>query len=812
MLKIFQRSLSFVTILILVFAAFTATIALNGIARTIPSDINQDIILPLQLHTNKPLYKPGEDISIFVRNIGRTRVNFDTLQKIRILDENGNTVYPTAEIRNFQPQLPTDSFSDIKTSYSSVGLSSDSWSLDPGQMESYLFDQVTIATDELSPGMYTIETVSELPAWMETRIPIIIRDLGYVLLVAGNNNDDMQDRVDEACNRIYDDLKSIGYSDDRIYYLNGWANWRVDDSTSSANMEDAIKVWAADKVNLTSPLFIVMFDHGGDDHFCVDDPPTNDNVWDTELDAWLDDLEEDTNAPVYIYYMACHSGSFIDEISKTGRIMITSSSAGENSGTAPSPYHEKLTSQYWPRIKAGDSLLEAFNVGSHYVAETLDSYHPLLDDNGDGTGHGWDVPDPSGYLPHNGDGGYAAYVYMGKPVIRIPWIGDLVAKKAFEFPIPPEPDPVPIPIIAKIEGLSPIAKVTAVLIPPIIANYEESIILEDVQYQYFDMSDLLGDGTWSVNIPSSVFAEFKPAEFRPAEFKIMVIVEDENGQTAVPGITGVEFTSDGELSPDYSPPSLRIESPKYLDNIRDTVIISAVAMDDTSVEKAEIIIDDIVVGTVNLPESSNYAFEYEMDIRELTDGIHNVQIQIEDTSGNTYSKSTFLTVVNDAIEIPAARFKLSAIAELELAKNGNKKLDKKLNTVIETIKSSLDPDLWQDITHLDPKFGHKVFSMEKHAIMKLTELMNHKNMPDSLINVCENVILKLVNADWLIAKAVMEEAQLLAGTNKQVDNQIASAEQKYQAAFDNIAEENFGSAIDCYRQSWEHAQKGLAAT
>jgi hypothetical protein len=384
-----------------------------------------------------------------------------------------------------------------------------------------------------------------------------------------------------------------------------------------------------------------------------------------------------------------------------------------------------------------------------------------------------------------------------------------VAKRAFELPIPPEPEPIPIPITAKIDGVSPITKVTACVIPPMVANYQESIQLEDVQYKYFEMSDPDGDGTWSVNIPSSVFAELKPAEFKPAEFKIMVIVEDEHGQTAVPGVTGVEFTRNGELSPDYTPPGLYIDSPKYLDNVQGTVVISAVAMDDTSVKKAEVVVNDLVVGTVNLPESSTHAFQCEIDTSDLSDGMHYVQLQVEDTSGNTYSKSTVLTVVNDAIQIPATRFKQSAIEELELAKTGNKKIDKKLDGVIKTISKSLDTDLWLDAMHLEPKHGHKVFNLEKHAVKKLQELINHKRVPDSVKDACNNVILKLVNADWLLARTALEEAQLEAGVSKKVDHQIALAEQKFQNSYDTIADGNYGGAIDCYRQTWEHALKAM---
>ncbi len=773
--------------LMIVVVAFAVLPALSGSA--LSADAGFDRTSPLRLLTNKPLYKPGEAVSIFIQNLGDIEVGFDTMQKIRVFDGSGNVVYPTSEIGEYQSRS-----------------ASGSWTLSPGESEAYLWDQMTISALDLPPGKYTVKTVSELADLFEAETELTISDMGYVILVAGNSEDDMQDRIDEACNRIYDDLIGIGYTHDRIYYLNSWYNWRVDDSASSIKMEDAIKIWAADKVSETSPLFIVMFDHGNVNRFCVDDPPATDNVYASDLNEWLNHLEGNTNASVFTWYMGCRSGSFINDLSKPGRVTITSCNASENSAASPAPYHEPAASRYWPQIKSGGSLLDAFNAGSHYVAETLSAYHPLLDDNGDGVGHGWDTPDPSGYLPHNGDGGYAAYVYMGGPVWEIPWITDLVAKKPYELPIPPDPDPILIPITAKVESIIQVAKVTACLIPPASQVYQGEVKLEDIQYTYFEMADLDQDGVWSVNIPSSAFAEYAN---ETSTFKIVITAEDVNGHTALPAVTGVEFTPAGDPSLDTTPPNLRIRSPKYLENVQNTITVKALASDDTCVQTAEVYVGDQLDGVVNLPESSNCAFEYELDTGNLTDGFHSIEIRVQDKSGNTYSQSTFVTVVNDAIKLPAKTFKQSAIAELELAKTGNVEVDGKLGHVIGNITQSLDEEHWLDETHLDTRHGHRVFSLEKHAVKKLEELANHKNTPNSVKIACNNAILKLMNSDWLIAKTSLEEAVVEVGADTHFDHEIALVEQKFQESYRRIEEQNYGSAIDLYRQAWEHAQKIL---
>ncbi|TET47891.1 T9SS type A sorting domain-containing protein [candidate division TA06 bacterium] len=61
--------------------------------------------------------------------------------------------------------------------------------------------------------------------------------------------------------------------------------------------------------------------------------------------------------------------------------------------------------------------------------------------------------------------------------------------------------------------------------------------------------------------------------------------------------------------------------------------------------------------------------------------------------------------------------KTDVMAELEILKpTGDKKLDKRIDKIIRHIEKSLEPKLWIDDTHLDPKHGKKVFCEEKKAV------------------------------------------------------------------------------------------------
>jgi hypothetical protein len=784
----------------MIMVTFTTMSFVLGSVETVGSEFEEVIISPLQIQTNRPMYKQGEEIGVLLTNTGKADVTFDVLPKIQIKDENGNVVYPTVPIRRYQSQYPAQLKSMTNLN------SPEAWKLSSGESEGYLWDQMTISTEDLDPGIYTIETVSDLPAHLEDSAIFVIRERGYVIIVSGNNNDDKADRINEATNQIYDDMMSIGYPASRVYYLNDWYNYRVDNTATSAHVESAIKVWAATKVDPTEPLFIIMFSHGGVNNFCIDnDEVGNDNVFAGDMNDWIEDLETATDADVYTWIMTCHSGSFIDDLSADGRVTITSCQQAESSTVAPAPYHENFASQYWPEIKSGSSLGAAFNVGSHYVAETLSAYHPLLDDNADGVGHGWDTPNPSGYLPHDGDGGLAPFIYMGGDPLPMPHIPDLVSRLPYRWPIPPEP----IIIEAVVESLVPITEVRAVLIPPVqpqLPNFQVNEDLIDIQYEYFDMSDPDGDGTWSVAIPSS---EFEDLIIRPAEFDIMVIVEDENGQSAQPAVTGVEFSTNGELSPDYNPPGVRIISPKYLEIVQGTVTITAVAMDDTCVAKVEIIVDDVLVDTINLPDSANFEFEYELDTSDLEDGGHVVQLRVYDESGNSETQETVLAVGNNALVIPIALFKDAAITELTLAKTGAKKVDMDIDKAIEHIQDSLDPALWVDANHADPKHGHKVFVMEKQAVMKINELLKHKNLPATVVAACNLAILYLVTSDFELARALYIDASVFAGTNDKVDHHLDIAWYKFQNGFSAVTAGDMGKAIDDFKGAWENSGQAI---
>jgi hypothetical protein len=582
----------------------------------------------LEVRTNKKMYKSNEPMAVTIQNTGNTTVEFDSLWKIEIYDNQGNQIYPSPEMKRAIP--------------------GGSWELPPGEQEIFYIEPAHLELSEW-PGdeieIRVADTFDPADIVIEPWIPV--RGKGVVILVAGNHLDIYQDYIDEACNRIYDDLRCIGYGDDEIYYLNSWDNWRVDDNASSANLEDAIIDWAGGLTNAWTPLFLCMFDHGGWNTFALNNP---DNAYDEvtadDLADWLDDLESNTGAEIFTWYMACHSGSFIDELSSKGRVTITSCKAVESSAPSEAPYWEYFSDVYWPKIRWGYSLGDAFNAGSWHIAEDLNWYHPLLDDNGDGDGHGWDMPVGSGDLPHDGDGDLAFQVTMGNDVCPL---NIFVPFPMFLIPAEPYPWPPPsvIPIWIEIASAEPISHAMASMIPPGWSMPNASNVLIDIPLEDFVMEDPDGDGVWTVDIPDDVFTKYATGS---TDFHFIITAKDESGRPMIPCTTSVRFTEPGiPPSPDTEHPRVLMRSPLPGQITQGTISVNGIASDDICLQKVDLYADRQMLGSQDLQDSSNSYFDFNIDTTSLPDGETSIWMRIYDKAGNTYVHTIHVTVVNNPI-------------------------------------------------------------------------------------------------------------------------------------------------------------------
>jgi hypothetical protein len=459
---------------------------------------------------------------------------------------------------------------------------------------------------------------------------------GYVILVSGNCGGSLKYQIDQGTNQIFDDLLSIGYPEGRIEYLNNDPNWRVDAMASSADLQWAITSWAAGLVGPWEPLFLIMFDHGGDDVFCVNNVanPT-DTVSASSLNSWLNALQTATGASTYVVYTACESGSFIDDLSKLGRVIITSCRDTESSYLSAPPYYEYFQDVFWPRIKMGLSLLDAFNPASQYVV-TAAGYHPLLDDDGDGVGHGVDTPASSGYLPHDGDGYLAANVYLDPSVWVYPQIDSVVAKQFYAWPPPPA-----VTLWAEVENETPLVSVRAWMLPPDWEPPPPGKVLVQVPLQPFNMTKVEGSGNWTVNIPSSAFMAHATG---PSNFRFMITAEEAES-SAIPFWTAVEFTSTGLPPPDTTPPQVDILRPIDMQPANGTVVINGTATDDVCLQRLELYVNSSLADVVEVPPESSCFFQFAYNLSgpsptEFT-------VKAFDTSGNSGNQTVRVNTIRD---------------------------------------------------------------------------------------------------------------------------------------------------------------------
>jgi hypothetical protein len=592
--------------------------AVLPVAGTINNTLNSQIDIHignisenLKLSSNRMGYSSEEKMAITLENIGNEPVQFKTFPKIEIHDENGNKVYP--------PELEQGE-----------------WILKPGEREIYVWDQKDPEGRPVAVGVYTVETT--IPA---VELKPSIFDIGYVILVAGDKDHAHHDsRTYTGTKEIYYDLEDMGYSDSRIQYLNReyyGTDPDIDDIASESTVENAITVWADSRVNFFNPLYIIMFDHGGGNSFSVHNSGSGDHVYADDLRDWIDTLQTSTNAKVHVWIMACYSGSFIDEVSRYNNIITTSTSATTGTAGGPSPYYEYFTKYFWPKMVCGYTWLEAFNYACYQSHNAVSSNTPLLDDNGDGVGHG--VYDTSGgwdgYLPHSGDGSYADTVYMGalrlrcKGMIMIP---KLAVAHNF-YPDPPVEEFIPLWVVVN----EPLIDVKACLLDP---YYSPQGCWDEISTKCYNMKDDDGDGKWTCDIPVKDLQEYDAKDFT-----FLINAEDEEKQMSIPIWTGIGFAPEGQAPPDKEMPFVTVESPREGSIIGERLSIKGTASDNRELRSIDVYLDQKKIKSLKPEDAGHAHFEVSVDTMDLLEGIHTILVMVVDNSDNRYQHMVRITIV-----------------------------------------------------------------------------------------------------------------------------------------------------------------------
>ena len=244
---------------------------------------------------------------------------------------------------------------------------------------------------------------------------------GKAIVIAGRKGtgDSLWPATDYLADVGYNALLYRGFSKANVQYLNCVTNQDADGNgafddidleTTKANTALTFTNWA----NNSDKLFVYLVDHGAD-------PGSNgvfylnasDTLTASELDTWLDDLQNTYTTEVTVVIDCCHAGSFVDELTYTGtakRIVIASCAGGE-----PSYFVAGGLVSFSDAFFSGVAL--GLDIGSSFeqAQAAMDTYQTAwIDDNGDGV------------YQDGVDGAYASTVYLGATFVAgkdIPQIG-----------------------------------------------------------------------------------------------------------------------------------------------------------------------------------------------------------------------------------------------------------------------------------------------------------------------------------------------------------------------------------------------------
>ncbi|MDM8564026.1 Calx-beta domain-containing protein [Candidatus Halobeggiatoa sp. HSG11] len=280
------------------------------------------------------------------------------------------------------------------------------------KLGNYNFDLNTMFTHK---GQYNIQTKFTgnkqlLASNSSTQTVLVGSSAGYAILIQGSmtNNEGME-AYNKTLNRLYQRMLDRGFLSDNIYYFN---NNDIQDEVDAIPSEAAIQQAITEiggKINGSpAPLYIFMVDHGNPGIFYLGD----EIIKASELNSWLSDMEAGLNTtaltePRVVVIGACYSGSFIPELSKKGRTIITSSAADEVSykglkekdGIRSGEFFiEEFSQHLWRGLSLQEAFTKAtastemFTRSGVLAANTANQYlddamqHPLLDDDGNGKG------------------------------------------------------------------------------------------------------------------------------------------------------------------------------------------------------------------------------------------------------------------------------------------------------------------------------------------------------------------------------------------------------------------------------------------
>lgn len=254
----------------------------------------------------------------------------------------------------------------------------------PGEMS------VVLPPIEL-PGHYSI---SASDGFYEAQLPGAVSftsgPRSKAIVVAGGGNytgNHLWGATLNAANFAYKALVHQGFRREDIQYLNpdvtvdvyGDGETHVDAVATRATLQHAIETWARSGPTPAEELILFVVDHGGDARFRLN---VSEELGATELDEWLDNLQDEMPGRLVVVYDACQSGTFLPHLTTPpDKQRIVMSSTGDESAIFANGGGLSFSFQFWASVLSGGDLYESFLFGRNMM-QKLQTAH--IDANGNG--------------------------------------------------------------------------------------------------------------------------------------------------------------------------------------------------------------------------------------------------------------------------------------------------------------------------------------------------------------------------------------------------------------------------------------------
>jgi sugar lactone lactonase YvrE len=205
-----------------------------------------------------------------------------------------------------------------------------------------------------------------------------------IIVAAGSQSDALWPAIEKNAGLAYGALKFQGYVDEDIYFMSPVTfSSGVDVAPTVNNLNNAITIWAATN---TQDFVLYLIGNGGNGTFQISPTET---LSVSDLEQWLDILQEIIPGKVVVIYDGPRSGSFLPLLTPpSGKQRILVSSTGSDQPAYFLSQGDLSFSKFfWSRVSNGMNVRDAYLHGKRALSFLGSNQEPFLDDNGNGIGN-----------------------------------------------------------------------------------------------------------------------------------------------------------------------------------------------------------------------------------------------------------------------------------------------------------------------------------------------------------------------------------------------------------------------------------------